>query len=71
VPAPSEPDDDGLCSWGSCATPSAALVRCRNVLGLPTGEAYWLCAEHARRMVENCPRGDFVEARTAPVPRGR
>jgi hypothetical protein len=71
MPARHKADDEGLCSWGSCATPSTARVRCRNVLGLPTAEAYWMCEEHARRMVENCPRGDFIEERNAVRHHGR
>lgn len=71
MPVRSNADDDGLCSWGSCTTPSAAWVRCRNALGLPTAEAYWMCEEHARKMVEHCPRGDFIQARKALKHRSR
>ena len=69
--ARSNADDDGLCSWGSCTMPRAARVRCRNVLGLPTGETYWLRKEHASRMVENCPRGDYIEERKTVQRAGR
>jgi len=71
MPDRPQPDEGGRCCWGSCTTPAAARVRCRNVLGRPTGEAYWLCEGHARRMVAHCPRGDFIEARQAVGRRGR
>ncbi len=54
---------DGKCEYGSCNNDATERVRFRNVLGMPTSEAYWYCHSHASNVVTNCPRGDFVDAR--------
>ena len=71
MPTRSNAGADGLCTWAACTLPATARVRCRNVLGQPTAEAYWMCEEHARKIVEHCPRGDYIDARKDGPGRGR